>query len=66
MAKRFRHAPIFGTLEAGQAGETMRFLNDPDPIPLMRQIATHVGESVAVGYRQRAAEGVVIDFIKQG
>ncbi|MDO8287437.1 MAG: DUF2249 domain-containing protein [Rhodoferax sp.] len=66
VAKRFRHAAIFGALEALQAGETMRFVNDHDPIPLLRQMATHFGETVAVEYRQRAAEGVVIDFIKQG
>ncbi len=66
VAKRFRHAGIFGALEALQPGETMRFVNDHDPIPLLRQMATHFGETVAVEYRQRAVEGVVIDFIKQG
>ena len=34
VAKRFRHAAIFGALDALQAGETMRFVNDHDPLPL--------------------------------
>lgn len=65
VAKRFRHAAIFGALEALQAGETMRFINDHDPLPLLRQMAIHFGETVEVEYRKHAAEGVVIDFIKQ-
>ena len=30
IAKRFRHAAIFGALSALQTGETMRFANDHD------------------------------------
>ena len=65
VAKRFRHAAIFGALEALVEGETMRFVNDHDPLPLLRQIAAHFGATVAVEYRHQAAEGVVIDFTKQ-
>ena len=35
IAKRFRHAAIFGALDALQGGETMRFVNDHDPLPLL-------------------------------
>jgi uncharacterized protein (DUF2249 family) len=66
VAKRFRHAAIFGALEALQPGETMRFVNDHDPLPLLRQMEQHFGETVAVEYRHRGDEGVIIDFIKQG
>jgi hypothetical protein len=31
VAKRFRHAAIFGALDSLQPGETMRFGNDHDP-----------------------------------
>lgn len=39
VAKRFRHAAIFGALSALQPGETMRFCNDHDPLPLFAAIA---------------------------
>ena len=63
IAKRFRHAAIFGALDALQAGETMRFVNDP--IPLLHQMVARYGEGVQITYRQRDAEGVVIDFVRQ-
>ena len=34
VAKRFRHAAIFGALDALNSGETMSFVNDHDPLPL--------------------------------
>ena len=65
IAKRFRHAAIFGALDALQAGETMRFVNDHDPIPLLHQLAARYGEGVQITYRQRDMDGVVIDFVRQ-
>jgi uncharacterized protein (DUF2249 family) len=65
IAKRFRHAAIFGALDALHPGETMRFVNDHDPLPLLEQLATRYGETVAVRYQQREAGGVVIDFVRQ-
>ena len=65
VAKRFRHAAIFGALDALQAGETMRFVNDHDPLPLLDQLQMRYGNQVAVEYRQRSAEGVVIDFVRR-
>ena len=66
VARRFRHAAIFGALEALEAGETMRFVNDHDPLPLLRQLDERFGETLAIEYRHRAADGVVIDLIRQG
>ncbi|MCM2252655.1 MAG: DUF2249 domain-containing protein [Ramlibacter sp.] len=63
VAKRFRHAAIFGALDALQPGETMRFVNDHDPLPLLQQLQARYGERVDIQYRQREAEGVMIDFI---
>jgi uncharacterized protein (DUF2249 family) len=62
VAKRFRHAAIFGALDTLQAGETMRFANDHDPLPLLAQIAQRYGDGVVVEYRQREPGAIVIDF----
>ncbi len=63
IAKRFRHAAIFGALNALNPGETMRFVNDHDPLPLLDQIMTHYGERVSIEYRQRDPGAIVIDFV---
>lgn len=62
VAKRFRHAAIFGALDALQAGETMRFCNDHDPLPLLSQINGHFGSHVKIAYVSRAPGEIVIDF----
>jgi uncharacterized protein (DUF2249 family) len=64
IAKRFRHAAIFGALDALRPGETMRFVNDHDPLPLLDQLQTRYGEAVSIRYKQRGPDGVVIDFVK--
>ena len=65
VAKRFRHAAIFGALDALNAGETMRFVNDHDPLPLLQQMQARYGDGVEIKYLQREAAGVMIDFIKR-
>ena len=65
IAKRFRHAAIFGALDALHPGETMRFVNDHDPLPLLDQLVSRYGETIAIEYRRREAEGVVIDFTRR-
>jgi uncharacterized protein (DUF2249 family) len=65
IAKRFRHAAIFGALDALRAGETMRFVNDHDPLPLLDQLRMRYGDGVAIEYKQRGQDGVVIDFIRR-
>jgi uncharacterized protein (DUF2249 family) len=62
IAKRFRHAAIFGALESLDRGETMRFVNDHDPIPLLNQIQMRYGDQVAIEYVERQPEQIVIDF----
>jgi len=66
IAKRFRHAAIFGALDALMPGETMRFCNDHDPIPLLRQLEERYGQNVAINYVQKVPGEVVIDFAKVG
>ncbi len=65
VAKRFRHAAIFGALDALGAGETMRFCNDHDPLPLLHQLTERYGESVSIQYVQREPGAIVIDFVCQ-
>jgi len=66
VARRFRHAAIFGALGALRNGETMRFVNDHDPLPLLNQLGERYGELLAVTYRQRDERGVVIDLTVTG
>ncbi len=65
IAKRFRHAAIFGALDALNPGERMRFVNDHDPLPLLEQLRTRYGDNVTIQYLQRDAGEIVIDFIRQ-
>ncbi len=64
VAKRFRHAAIFGALEALNPGETMRFMNDHDPLPLLDQMHQHFGDSIRIEYVSRTPELIVIDFTR--
>jgi uncharacterized protein (DUF2249 family) len=66
IAKRFRHAAIFGALDALSPGETMRFCNDHDPLPLLAQLEQRYGSTVAITYVQREPGAIVIDFSRQG
>ena len=65
VAKRFRHAAIFGALDSLQPGETMRFCNDHDPLPLLGQFQARYGDAVAIRYVQREPGAIVIDFSRQ-
>ena len=62
VARRFRHSAIFGALGALQPGETMRFVNDHDPLPLIQQLRERYGDGLSVDYVQRDEHAVVIDF----
>ena len=64
IAKRFRHAAIFGALDALTPGERMRFVNDHDPLPLLEQLQARYRETVSIQYRQREPGAIVIDFVK--
>jgi uncharacterized protein (DUF2249 family) len=66
VAKRFRHAAIFGALAALQPGETMRFCNDHDPLPLLAQIEDRYGSQVKMAYVMRAPGEIIIDFTLTG
>ena len=65
IAKRFRHAAIFGALDALMPGERMRFVNDHNPIPLLQQMQTRYGAQVDIQYLEQGLAQVVIDFVKR-
>jgi uncharacterized protein (DUF2249 family) len=62
VARRFRHAAIFGALETLTPGETMRFHNDHDPQPLLAQLRGYFGPRIAIDYVTGEPGEVVIDF----
>ncbi len=64
VAKRFRHAAIFGALDVLNSGETMRFVNDHDPIPLLAQLEQRYGATLQIKYLQRDPSKIMIDFIR--
>ncbi|MEF8698993.1 MAG: DUF2249 domain-containing protein [Candidatus Accumulibacter sp. UW26] len=64
VAKRFRHAAIFGALDVLTPGETMRFCNDHDPLPLLAQLQNRYGDALTISYVQRDAGAIVIDFTR--
>lgn len=62
VAKRFRHAAIFGALQSLSAGEAMRFVNDHDPLPLLTQLRQAFGDALAIEYVRRDPGEIVLDF----
>jgi uncharacterized protein (DUF2249 family) len=62
IAKRFRHAAIFGALRVLHPGETMRFVNDHDPLPLLAQLQQAFGEGLDIRYVKRESGEIVMDF----
>ena len=65
IARRFRHAAIFGALDALLPGETMRFCNDHDPLPLLEQLRARYGDKVEIQYVKRERREIVIDLARK-
>lgn len=65
IAKRFRHAAIFGALDALTEGETMLFVNDHDPLPLLQQLRARYGDDLAIAYQRREPGAIEIAFTKR-
>ena len=53
VAKRYRHAAIFGALDSLSPGETMRFVNDHDPLPLLDKLEARYGDAVTIDFIRR-------------
>jgi len=65
VAKRFRHAAIFGALDSLNPGETMSFVNDHDPLPLLAQLTQRYGDSIAIHYVAREPGNIAINFTRK-
>lgn len=65
VAKRFRHAAIFGALDSLHPGETMAFVNDHDPLPLLNQLTQRYGDAIEINYVAREPGQIVIDFTRK-
>jgi len=65
VAKRFRHAAIFGALDALKPGETMFFVNDHDPLPLLAQLTQRYDENIAIRYVSREPGKIAINFTRK-
>jgi len=65
VAKRFRHAAIFGALDALNPGETMVFVNDHDPLPLLAQLTQRYGENIEINYVTRELGQIAINFTRK-
>lgn len=65
VAKRFRHAAIFGALDSLHPGESMRFVNDHDPLPLLGQLTERYGNAIEIAYVTREPGQIVIDFTRK-
>jgi uncharacterized protein (DUF2249 family) len=65
VAKRFRHAAIFGAFDSLNPGETMFFCNDHDPLPLLAQLVQHYGDSIEINYVSREPGQILIDFTRR-
>jgi len=65
VAKRFRHAAIFGALDTLNSGETMAFVNDHDPLPLLAQLTQRYGESIKINYVSREPGRIAINFTRK-
>lgn len=61
-AKRFRHASTLGALDALQPGETTRFVDDHDPLPLLDPLGACYGRRIRIECRQRDDGAIAIDF----
>lgn len=62
IAQRFRRNAAFAAVEALREGETMRFVNDQDPLPLVQQMTQRYGDRIAVRYVERGPDRVVLDI----
>lgn len=65
VAKRFRHAAIFGALDTLRPGESMLFVNDHDPLPLLDQLQQRYGAGVGINYVAREPGQIVIEFSRK-
>lgn len=62
IARRFRQAAVFASLDKLRSGETLRFVAEHDPLPLVDEVARRYGNAIGIRYVERGDERVVVDF----
>jgi uncharacterized protein (DUF2249 family) len=62
IARRLRQAAALAALESLRSGETMRFVGDRDPQPLLDEVDRRYRSAMRVRVIERAPQRVVIDF----
>lgn len=62
IAKRFRHAAIFGAFDSLRAGEVMHFVNDHDPLPLLDQLQFRYVDGIQINYVSREPGLIALHF----
>jgi uncharacterized protein (DUF2249 family) len=65
IAKRFRRAALLGALDALWPGETLRFCNDHDPLPLIEYLRRRYGDRLDIHYVKRASGEIIVDLAKK-
>jgi uncharacterized protein (DUF2249 family) len=64
IARRFRHAATLGALEMLNPGETLRYVNDHEPIPLLEQLHYRFGPDIEVSCIAREVGRIVLDLTR--
>lgn len=59
---RFRDAAAFAALDALRGGETMRFYDDRDPLPLLVALERRFGQTVSFAFVSRSGGEVILDI----
>lgn len=59
---RLRDASVIAALDALRGGETMRFYDDRDPLPLLVALERRFGKKVSFAFVLRSAGEVILDI----
>lgn len=59
---RLRDAATFAALAALRGGETMRFYDDRDPLPLLVALERRFGQSASCAFVSRSGGEVILDI----
>lgn len=59
-----RGPALFGALGALRDGEALRYVDDQQVVPVLRQIAERFGREVDFEFREHTPERVVVEFTK--
>lgn len=64
IAPRLRQPALAGALAALRDGESLRYVDDQQIVPLLRQVAERFGRDVGFEFREHTQERVVVEFTR--